>query len=168
MRRQVISTKGRGKLEAPYSKAGDLVVDCLLLRYLSSRISHSYCGTTVLAYLVVGYGLTKSFDEFRNLSGIPSLIYEPSNLPLFPQSLGLLPNLFQCTTKTVDKGGRGEQSANVPGQLFASPGLLGVSVDSCRCDFLLEPVQLGSKILDLVLDIFELLPLCVSAVRPDK
>ena len=158
MRGRVISTKDRGKLEAPYSEAGDLVVDRLLLRYLSTRISHARCDKIVLAYLIVGYDLTKSFDQFHNLSGITPLIYEPGNLPFCQQFLRPLLDLFQCATKTVDKGRRGGRSANVPGQLFASPGLLGISVDSCRGDVLLEPVQLGPKILDLILDVFELLP----------
>ena len=73
--------KERAKLENPYGEIGDLVVDRLLLRYLPSRISHARCSKTVLAHLIVDYNLTKPFDEFHSLSGIASLIYEPSNFP---------------------------------------------------------------------------------------
>ena len=157
MKGWIISLENRGKLGNPYSKVGDLVVDRLLLRYLSPHISHARCNKIVLTYLIVGYSLTESFDQFHNLSGIIPLIYEPGNLPFCQQFLGSLLDIFQCATKTVDKGGRGGQSANVPGQLFASVGLLGVSVNSRR-EFFPESVQLGPKILDLVLDVFELLP----------
>ena len=81
MKGRTVSTRDRGKLENPYSEMGDLVVDRLLLRYLSPRISHARCGKTALAYLIVSDSLTKSFDKFRNLSGITPLVYEPGNLP---------------------------------------------------------------------------------------
>ena len=59
---------------------------------------------------------------------------------------------------------RGEQSASIPGQFFASLRLPGVPVDSCCGNILLEPVQLGFKVFDLLLEISELLRASVSIV----
>ena len=41
MKERIISVKGRDKLENYYSEVIDLVVNCLLLRYLSSRQPYS-------------------------------------------------------------------------------------------------------------------------------
>ena len=41
MKGRNVSVKGRDKLENSYGEVGDLVVDCLLLRYLSSCESYS-------------------------------------------------------------------------------------------------------------------------------
>jgi len=54
---------------------------------------------------------------------------------------------------------------HIPGQPSSSLRFLRVSVGRRRGDILLEPIQLGYKILDLFLDIFEMLRAIVSAVR---
>ena len=76
-KKSVISVKGGKKLEITYGEVGDSIVDRLLLRYLSCRELYSVL-KIVLTHLVVDDSLSKSFDEFRHLSGIPSLIHEPS------------------------------------------------------------------------------------------
>src|SRR6266478_310941 len=68
-------------------------------------------------------------------------------------------------SKTVDKGGHGERLASAPGQLRPSPRLLGVSINRCCSDVLFEPVQLGFKTPDLLLDVFEFLQLSESVVH---
>ena len=69
----VIRVNGGNKLEITHGEVGDSVIDRLLLRYLSCRESYSM-QKTVLTHLVVGDSLSKSFNEFRHLSGIPGLI----------------------------------------------------------------------------------------------
>jgi len=59
---------------------------------------------------------------------------------------------------------RSKQSTNVPGQLFASFRLPGVSVDTGCSNALFESVQLGSELSDLLLEIFEFLRTSVSVV----
>ena len=59
----------------------------------------------------------------------------------------------------------GEQSTGIPGQFFASFRLPRVPVDSCRGNTLFKPVQLGSKVFDLLLEILVLLRGSVSVVR---
>ena len=161
MEGRIISVKDRDKPENPHSDVGDLVIDRLLLRYLSFCVSHTGRSKIVLAHLIVDYSFMKPFDESRDFSGI---IYKPSNFSFFQQLLGSLLDLSQHAAKTFGKGGCGEQSANAPGQLFASPGLLRMSIDGCCGDVLFESIQLGFKILNLVLDVFELLPSCVLVV----
>ena len=165
MEGRIISVKERDKPENPHSDVGDLVIDRLLLRYLSSRVSHTGRNEMVLAYLIVNYSFTKPFDESRDFSGITPLIYKPSNFSFFQQFPGSLLNLSKYAAKTFGKGGRGEQSASAPGQLFASPGLLGISIDGCCGDILSESIQLGLKSLNLDLDVFGLLPSCVLVVQ---
>jgi len=60
---------------------------------------------------------------------------------------------------------RGDQSASIPDQFFASFRLPRISVDSCRGDVLFKPIQLGFEVFDLLLEIFELLRASVSVVR---
>jgi len=59
--------------------------------------------------------------------------------------------------RVVGRSGQDEGWAGVPGQLFASRCLSGVSVGRGRGDVLFEPRQAGFEILDLPLDVFELL-----------
>ena len=56
----------------------------------------------------------------------------------------------------------------VPGQIFPSPRLLGISVDRCRGNALSEPVQQGFKVLDFLPNIFELLRTPVSVVHDSR
>ena len=157
--------RDRDKSEDHYSEVGDLVIDRLLLRYLSSRVSHTRWNQTGFAYLVASDSLSKPFDESRNLSGIAPLIYEPSCRSFLRQFLRSLLDLFQCAVDTLNTGLCGEQSESVPGQLFASSCLLRVAIDSCRGNGLSKPIQLGFEILDLLLDIFEFLRPSVSVVH---
>ena len=69
--------KDIGKLENTHSEVGNSVVDRLLLRYLSYRVSRAGYKKPVLAHLIVGNSLPKSFDESRHLSGICRLVHEP-------------------------------------------------------------------------------------------
>ena len=57
------------------------------------------------------------------------------------------------------------QSINVRNQPPASIRLLGVSIDRCRSDVLLEPIQLGQELFNLFLDIFELLRATASVLQ---
>ena len=102
-------------------------------------------------------GLSKSFDESRDLSGILALINEPSRSAFFQQCLRSLLNLFQYAAKTVGGDMRGKKLTGVPGQLRASPCLLRVSVGRCRGDVPFEPLQLGLEAIGLLLDISEFL-----------
>ena len=76
-KKSVISVKGGNKPEITHGEVGDSVVDRLLLRYLSYREPYSVL-KTVLTHLVVDDSLSKSFNEFRHLPGIPGLVHEPS------------------------------------------------------------------------------------------
>ena len=69
--------KDIGKPENTHSEVGNSVVDCLLLRYLSYRVSRAGYKKPVLAHLIVGNSLPKLFDKFRHLSGICRLVHEP-------------------------------------------------------------------------------------------
>ena len=69
--------KDIGKPENTHSEVGNSVVDRLLLRYLSYRVSRAGYKKPVLAHLIVGNSLPKSFDESRHLSGICRLVHEP-------------------------------------------------------------------------------------------
>ena len=71
----------------------------------------------VLTNLVLDDSLSKPFNEFRHLSGIPSLIQEPSRRAFCQQFLGSPLNFCQRAGKTVDKSGHDGQLAHVPGQL---------------------------------------------------
>ena len=53
----------------------------------------------------------------------------------------------------------------VPGQPSPPFRLLGVSINRCHDDVLFEPIQLGYKILNLLLDIFGVLRTCALVVR---
>ena len=117
----------------------------------------------VPAHLIVGNSLSKSFNEPHDLSGIPALIYEPGLSATFQHFLRTLLDFLQCATRDVDKEGGDKQSASVPGQLFASLRLLRVSVDRRRSNGLLEPVQLGSKVFDILLNIVAVLRESMSA-----
>ena len=55
--------------------------------------------------------------------------------------------------------------ASAPGQLCTSTLLLRVYIDRRRGNGLAEPYELGSKIFNLLLDIFEFLQQSASAVR---
>ena len=112
----VISVKGKDKQEITHGEVGDSVVDRLLLRYLTCRELHSM-QKTVLTHLVVVDSLSKSFNEFRHLSGIPNLIQELSRRAFCQQFLGSPLNFCQRAEKTVDKSRQGRQLAGVPGQL---------------------------------------------------
>ena len=112
----------------------------------------------------MGNSLSKSFNESHHLSGIPRLVHESSRRAFCQQFLRSLLNLFQCAVKTVGKSGRGEQSASVPGQLGPSLRLLRIFINRCRTDVLFEPVKLGSKTFDLLLDVFKFLGPPMSAV----
>ena len=57
---------------------------------------------------------------------------------------------------------RSKQSTSVPGQLFTSFRLSGVSVDTGCSDALFESVQLRSEVSDLLLEVFEFLRASVS------
>jgi hypothetical protein len=57
------------------------------------------------------------------------------------------------------------ESIRVLGQPCASIRLLGVSIDRGGGDVPFESIQLGDKILDLLLDIFRMLGGSVSAAR---
>jgi len=59
---------------------------------------------------------------------------------------------------------RSEQSASVPGQSLAPFRLPRVSVDTGRGNVLFESVQMGSELLDLLLDVFEFLQESMSVV----
>ena len=63
------------------------------------------------------------------------------------------------------KGRTGRAPASVPGQLCPSLRLLRVSINRCGGDGLFEPVQLGLKIFDPLLNVFEFLRSSVSCVR---
>jgi len=54
---------------------------------------------------------------------------------------------------------------HVRSQPLASIRLLGVSIDRCRDDVLLEPIQLGQELPDLLLDILELLRVTMSVLQ---
>ena len=165
MKERIIRVKVRDESEIYYSEVGDLIIDHLLLRHLSSCVSYTCSNQIGLTHLIASNSLSEPFDESRNLSGIAPLIYEPSCCTFFQQFLRSLLNLFQCATKTVNKCLCDERSASVPGQLFASYYLLRVSIDSCRGEGLFEPVQLRFKILNLLLDIFKLLRPSVSVAH---
>ena len=105
----------------------------------------------------MGNSLPEPFNKLQNLSRIPRLIHEPSSCTLREQLPRSPFNLFQCAVKGVSKVGRDKRSADVPSQLCTSPSLLRVSVDRCRGNGLLEPVELGFEGLNLFLDIFEFL-----------
>ncbi len=94
----------------------------------------------VLAHLIVGDSLSKSFDEPRRLFGTTRLIYEPGRRAFFQRFQRLLLNIFQHAATTVDKGGRSEQLASAPGQLRPSRRLLRVLIDHRCGDVLFEPV----------------------------
>ena len=167
MERSVISVKDRDRPKNTHGEIGDSVVDRLLLRYLSSHVSRTRHNEADLTHLVIGNSLSKSFDESRHLSGIPRLIHELSRRAFRQQFLRSLLNLFQCAVKTVSKGGQGEQSASVPGQLCPSPRLLRIFINRCRTNVLFEPAKLGSKTFDLLLDVFKFLRPSMSVVRGD-
>ena len=59
---------------------------------------------------------------------------------------------------------QGEHLTGIPGQFVASLRLPRVPVDSCRGNVLLELVQLGFEVFDLLLEILELLRVSVSVV----
>ena len=61
-------------------------------------------------------------------------------------------------------GRTNERLINVPGQFPPSLRLLRVSINRCRSDNLFEPVELGLKIFDPLLDVFEFLSPPVSAL----
>ena len=122
----------------------------------------------VLTNLVVDDSLSKPFNEFRHLSGIPSLIQEPSRRALCQQFLGSPLNFYQRAEKTVDKSGDGRQSVRIPGQLRPSIRLFRVSMDRCCGDGLFESVKLGSKTLDPLLDVFGFLSPSGSAMHDSR
>ena len=137
---------------------------------LAAAISVPYVSRTRhkeadLTHLVMGNSLSKSFNESRHLSGILRLIHESSRRPFCQQFLRSLLNLFQCAVKTVSKSGQGEQLASVPGQLCPSLRLLRIFINRCRTNVLFEPVKLGSKTFNLVLDVFKFLGPSMSVVR---
>ena len=76
------------------SEVGDSVVDCLLLRYLSCRVSRTGYKKTVHAHLIVGNSLPKSFNEFRHLSGIRRLVHKPIRRAFRQQFLRSFLDLF--------------------------------------------------------------------------
>ena len=78
----------------PHSEVGDSVVDRLLLRYLSPRMSRIRCNEAILAHLIAGNSLPKSFDEPRHLFRIPRFVHEPGHRGFFKQFQRLLLNLF--------------------------------------------------------------------------
>jgi hypothetical protein len=65
---------------------------------------------------------------------------------------------------TAGSGRCNHGSGRVPGQPFASIRLLGVPIDCCS-DVLFEPIQLGYKVLDLLLDVLRMLGASMSAAR---
>ena len=137
---------------------------------LAAAISVPYVSRTRhkeadLTHLIMGNSLSKSFNESRHLSGIPRLIHESSCRPFCQQFLRSLLNLFQCAVKTVGKGGQGEQSASIPSQLCPSLRLLRIFINRCRGNVLFEPVKLGSKTFNLLLDVFKFLGPSMSVVR---
>ena len=129
----IFSVKNRNNTENPYGEVGDRVGrKSLAVRDLPFCVSRTQCNNTVLTHLVMGYNHPESLDEPRNLSVIPHLIHEPCCQAFFQQLARLFFNPFQRTTKTVSKGGQGEQPGSVPSQLWPSPHLFRVSVDRCR------------------------------------
>ena len=75
----IIDAKDRGIPGSPYNEISDLVVDRLLLRYLSSSVSRcTRCDSPIPAHLIVTDSLSKSIDEFRHLFGVLSLVQQPS------------------------------------------------------------------------------------------
>ena len=127
-----------------------------------SRTRHN---KPVPTHLIVGNSLSESFDELRDLSGISALVYEPGLSALCQHFLRTLLDFIQRAAKEIGEDERGEKSANVPGQLFASLCLLRVSVDHCRGNVLFKPLQLGLKVFDILLNIIEMLKESMSAVR---
>ena len=86
--------KDIGKPGNAHSEVGDSVVDRLLLRYLSCRVSRTGLKKPVLAHLIVGNSLPKSFDESRHLSGICRLVHEPIRRAFRQQFLRSFLDLF--------------------------------------------------------------------------
>ena len=98
--------KDRDKLENIHGEAGDSIVDRLLLRYLSSRVSRVQQNNTVLTHLIMKNSLSKSLNEFRHFPGILPLVYEPSHRAFCQQFPRSLLDFLQYTAKDVDKGRR--------------------------------------------------------------
>jgi len=64
----LIITIGRNKPKIPYREICDSVVDGLLLRDLSLRVSNTLQADSVTAHLIVGDRLLESLDEFHHLA----------------------------------------------------------------------------------------------------
>lgn len=122
------------------SEGGDSLVDCLLLRNLSCRVSRAQVKKPVSAHLVVGNGLSKLINETCHLSRICRLVNKPSGRPFFQQFLRSLFDSFQRATKKIDQDKRGRESVGIPGQLQASIGLCLVSTTRCYIRVLPESI----------------------------
>ena len=109
------------------------------------------------AHLIVDDSLFNLFNESRHLFGISTLVHKPNRGVLIQQFLRLPLDLSQCAVRSVGMGGWDEQPTNTPDQPFTPPCFLRVLVDRCCGDILFEPLQLGPKILNALLDIFKLL-----------
>ena len=158
MKGPIISIKGRDKPESPYSKVDNSVVYGPQLRCLSFGVSYARRNQKVPTHLIVGNSFLKLFNEFHHLSGIPRLAF-------FPQLSRSLLDLFQCPVKIIGKGGQVKQSVSVPGQLHVSLHLLEIrAIDRCRGKDLLEPVEVGCKLFNILLDVFGFLRPSISAV----
>ena len=140
----------------PYGEMSDRLVDRLLLRYLL-RVNGTQHRHVILAHLIADYGFSEPLDEPRHCIGIPFLVYEPGDGALGQQFLRYLLDFFECSVTIVGSGRCDHESGRVPGQTFASIRLLGVSINRRGSDVLFEPLQLGNKILDLLLDILRML-----------
>ena len=123
----------------------------------------------LLSHLVMGDGLLKSLDESHHLSGIHRLVHEPSRLSFCQHLLRSLLDFFQYAVRVVSEGEQGGQLASAPGQLCSSSRLLGVSINRSCGNVQFEPVELGSKTFNLVLNVFEFLrcscQLCAAAIQ---
>ena len=97
----IISVKDRDKSENAYSEVGDLVDDRPLLRYLLYCEGRIQRNKPVLAHLIVGNSLLKSFDESHNFSRILPLVYELSCCTFRQQFPRLLLNSSQRAARVL-------------------------------------------------------------------
>jgi len=141
------------------------MVDSLLLRYLGLPVGNARHRDTIITHLIADDDFSKPLDEFCHNFGVFPLVCEPGGGALCQHFLGQLFYLFERSATIVGGGHCCQKSMHVLSQPIASGCLLGVSINRCSSDVLLEPIQLGYKFLDLLLDIFELLRVTVSVVR---